>query len=353
MSLVPSNVPTGVAPSGPTIGFGATSTDPAVLAKLRDQILRFNELTNKGNKTKEEDDEEQRLATSLAEQGVWLDVATVAKLLKGTTLDPAKVRDAGLGQTDPTKVNVSDALNGVLNTNRSVSVKSDVVSDTKRTTTEYVDLPTPDEFLDNFDNAFQMYLNGLVQSGAIRPEVATFVQSMKAEIFGDYLREQTKQLLAGNPLFRVTGTNADEKLIGTRRGVYSQDVSQQRGTEQTSQTDKTTGANGGMSPADIAAAAARGEDTSQSAAGQAIDQASALNETRTTDRTSQDTLDQQNAIIQRNKLAVVANLSPLDFLNTGATAQRLNFLFAGQKGSAVRARETATGPDASGYARRV
>ncbi len=342
-------------PAPPSNGDAVNATpypnDTTDVAEIRKQFLRWAELQHKGNKTGDEQDEQQNLANYLAEHGVLGDPSVLKAVLEGTAYDAKKVRDELLGQTDPNTVNVNDALNGVLNTNRSVSTKSNTVSNTKRTTAEYVDLPTPDEFLDDFDNAFQMHLNGLVQSGAISSEVSTFIaQNMKGQIFGDYLREQTSQLLKGNPLYRVVGTNAEEKLIGSRRGPFSQDQTQQNGTEQINQTDNTAGTQGGLSPADAAAAAARGKNTS---AGQAVSQASNLNETRISDQTSQDTLDTTNAIVQRNKLGVVANLSPLDYLKNGAAAQRLNFLYAGKKGTAVRERETATGPDSSGYARRI
>lgn len=298
--------------------------------------MRFLELAAKGSKTDAELQEELGLATSLANQGLAAPNNTALKdLLKGTAYDPAKVGPLLLGNVDPTQTDINAILSGALNTRSTVNTKSNVVTNTQRTTTNYVDLPTPEEFLDDFNNAFAMHIQGLAKTGAVRPEVAAFAANeLKTQLFGDYLRAQTAQLLNGNPLYRVVGLNPDAKLLGTRPGDQSQTTAQQQSTTQSSQSQTSA-----------PAAASSGQG--------AAAYTSTLDETTNAARNDVQNDVNNEAVVQRNKLGVVANLSPLDFLKDQATAQRLNFLYGGQKGAAVREARTAAGQDFSGAARRI
>ena len=231
------------------------------------------------------------------------------------------------------------SLAGVLGSTFSENINRNVKStqETNRLTRTYVDLPTPEEFLDNFTNAYNIHITNLAQSGAIRPEVAAFAREMQQQVFGEYLTEQTARMMRGEPLWKVVGANAEEKLLGARAGQSAAEAS--RGTQQSttvsSRTDKTTGVAPSVTPA-----------------GQALDQSTSGTTTEQQTQASEDTLNATEAIMSRNNLAYVANLAPLDFFKDKATAQRLNFLFAGQKGTAVAQRENALGGTYAG-ARRV
>lgn len=232
-------------------------------------------------------------------------------------------------------------IGGYLSSSFSERTNRNITSNTqtKQTTREYVDLPTPEEFLDDFTNAYNIHITGLVQSGAIRPEVAAFAREMQNEIFGEYLREQTKRMLSGEPLWKVVGLNADEKVLGARQGdSYARDsTSNLVSKDQTSRSETTTG----------------GASGATTGAGQAVEGASESGTSEYTEnRRDTDVVDESEYLVSRNRLTYVANLAPLDFMKGGASAQRLNFLYAAQKGTAQRAAQTATGGDYAG-ARRI
>ena len=232
------------------------------------------------------------------------------------------------------------SLAGVLSNTFSENINRNVVSsqETNRLTRTYVDLPTPQEFLDNFTNAYNIHITSLAQSGAIRPEVAAFAREMQQQVFGEYLTEQTARMMRGEPLWKIAGANAEEKLIGARAGQSAAEQTQgtQQSTTVSSRTDKQTGTAPSVTPA-----------------GQALDQSTSEAGTTTEQQTqaSTDVLNASEAIMSRNNLAYVANLAPLDFFKDKATAQRLNFLYAGQKGTAQAQRDNAQGGTFAGVRR--
>ncbi len=231
-------------------------------------------------------------------------------------------------------------LSQLLNSTFTENVRRNTTSsqETNRVSRTYVDLPTPQEFLDNFTNAFNIHITSLVQSGAIRPEVAAFSRDLQQQIFGEYLAEQTRRMMAGEPLWKVVGQNAEEKLIGTREGAS--EIQQSQGTSQSTTTSKRSETASSATP-------------STTPEGQAVESSTTSGTTNTNDTSkSQDILHATEAIMSRNNLTYVASLSPLDFFKDKATAQRLNFLYAGQKGSAQAQRENALGGEYAG-ARRV
>jgi hypothetical protein len=221
-------------------------------------------------------------------------------------------------------------LSSIFNNTISSSTRT-TKQQTQATTVEYVDLPTPEEFLSDFQNAYNIHITGLVQTGAIRPEVANFARSMLGEVFGEYLRKQTERLLQGEPLWKVVGVNPDEKLLGARPGEQTS----QRTTGTESQSTTTSGTATGA--------------PSTTAVGKAIEAGGS--ESLTTNFDAESSFNETQAIVQRNKLATVPTLAPLDFLKDSASAQRLNLLYAGYKGTAQRSADTAAGGDVGGVRR--
>lgn len=229
-------------------------------------------------------------------------------------------------------------------------------SDTKQLTTRYVDLPTPDEFLDDFENSYNIHITGLVQTGAISPAVAQFARENAGNVFGEYLREQTARLLKGEPLWRVVGQNADNQLIGRRTGEFAETETEQAENIQRniSESQSTTASGGAVTRAQEEAAARLQqqptaatqvtETAAQSPAGQAVESSTSTG-TSTEDTLSKEKsrFTQDEALVSRNRLGYVSNLAPLDFLKNSASAQRLNLLYGGQKGLAVREQQTAAG----------
>lgn len=231
---------------------------------------------------------------------------------------------------------------------------------TQQTVTNYVDMPTPAEFLDNFQNAFGMHIQGMLSSGAISQDVANFANQNQSMFLGDYMRAQIADVLKGNPLFRVVGLNPDEKLIGSRAGYGTSSNINDNSSEgfNLNRSENTAGGTNdslGNGLTTLFANEGAGVPTIGALTGGGGSGSSTLNlqdQTNMTDAEKQN-LATQEAIIQRNKLGVVANLAPLDFLKDGASAQRLNFIYAGQKGTQEREFQTSTGTSNDQAVRRV
>lgn len=213
-------------------------------------------------------------------------------------------------------------------------------TDIQQTAVQYVDLPTADEFLDDFENAYNIHITGMVQSGAINPAAAQFARENMGQIFGEYLREQTGRLLKGEPLWRVVGANADNQLVGRRTGDQSQtdEITASETTEKLNRAEQTSSSE------------TTSTTPSQTGPGAAVDSASGTESGTTSGTEFEDFFQRQRtkfaqdeAIVSRNKLGYVANLSPLDFFKDKLTSQRLNLLYGGYKGARTREQQTAAG----------
>lgn len=283
-------------------------------------------------------------------------LTTLEKARGGTPGAPGSLSDG----------NASSSFNSTFSERSTVDRRQQ--QDVQQLTSRYVDLPTADEFLDDFENAYNIHLTGLVQTGAINPAVAQFARENMSQVFGEYLREQTARLLKGEPLWRVVGQNANNQLVGRRTGEFS-DTDTQTAAEtrenfnrteatrsaggatptspaQTGQT-ATGGATGGAAPASQAPAAQSAADAAaQSTLGNVVENASGTTSGSTYEdfyQREKTRFQQDEAIVSRNRLGYVANLAPLDFFKDQATAQRLNLLYGGYKGAQVRQNQTAAG----------
>lgn len=250
------------------------------------------------------------------------------------TNNDGRIDDADLNSI----ISSSFSQSSSFNQNSKTTVSSD--QNIKQTSVEYIDLPTPEEFLDDFNNMYGVHITGLVQSGALRPEVAAFAREMQSELFGEYLRKQIDGLLKGEPLWKVVGQDAQNRLVGTRTGAQTDTLSEQqrKSSSVTGRSESST-----TTPA-----------PSQTTAGQALESGS-ISSTGTVNEdeniSERTKFDQTEAIVARNKLSYVANLAPLDFLKDSATAQRLNFLYGAQKGTAQREAQTASGRESAAVRR--
>jgi hypothetical protein len=247
---------------------------------------------------------------------------------------------------------------GNLSISTTVAGKQAEQTQARTTAVNYVDLPTPAEVLDNWDNAFQMHLNGLVQSGAISPAVAEFAKGQTGVFYGDYLREQIGRALKGEPMYKVAGLDANNQLIGARQGAYQtgQTTTEQQTAEQLQQSSSGGGSISGIALDSLLRQTTPGSSVGTSARVNAAlgggGSSLSIGSTGTESMTGTSLQSQQEAIVSRNKLMAIANLSPLDFLGKGVDATRLNMLYGGQKGTAAREGQTALGEAPAIQARR-
>ena len=326
---------------------GKLSTDQVTqLQQVTDQLNAAdpNAVTDAYNALPQE---QQQIVQHLNDQAQQQPGGNITQNKDGTvTLTPDQLAQLVQGQ-------LGNALNqggGALNINERTASNTVGSQSQKTTEVNYQELPTAEEYLNDWNTSFSAHINGLVQSGAVSSEAADFARNNSGMFYGDYVRAQISDMLKGNPLFKVSGLNPDNKLIGERQGAYSKGEFQQNQQEQYNLEQESSGQNGiGVTALQNVLRSAPGQNTGTAAAARSAAASGGagssltLNEQGTTNQTTQELNSTQEAIVQRNKLGVVANLAPLDFLNQNVSAQRINMLYEGQKGQATRAGQTATG----------
>lgn len=255
----------------------------------------------------------------------------------------------------------------------------------------YVDVPTPEEFLDDFRNGFSTYISGLRQQGGITLNQQNWFMENMDLFLGEYLGRLGEMAAQGQNIFQTVGVDGDPKFLGSREGAQSTSKLTGTTTTKTSGIDRTAGTRtearsvAGESNVDqvdsiISAlermgveitdetalrTALNGSDagTTRSAANRTTEE-SALNSSTFADerlraRTQFQTFDDETTkfntttrfsdtetlkknltenrkttedIYERPNLAVVRKLSPLDYLTEAFPAASLNLLFEGQRG---------------------
>jgi hypothetical protein len=271
----------------------------------------------------------------------------------GATTNPdgsVTIPQASIGQFIAGVLQNQGGGGGALSINEQVAAQQQGKSYQTGTAVTYQNLPTPEEYMNNWDNAFSAHVSGLRASGAISSEAADWAQSQSTMFYGNYIRAQLADALKGKPMFKLSGLNPDNKLVGTRQGTYDTSYMTDAQKSAYNMQQQSTGASGGLSTMAIdgmiraipgpqvgAAAAARSAAAS-GGGGSSLN----LSETGTSDTQNQTLQSQQEAIVQRNELGVVSALAPLDFLKDNMDAGKLNLLYEGQKGTQAASRETAT-----------
>ncbi len=82
--------------------------------------------------------------------------------------------------------------------------------------TRFVELPTPEEFMDDFQTGLAVFVAGLRKSGGITRDAAAFVLANPQQFFNDYLVFQSARIDAGEDIFQVVGATGEPIFIGER-----------------------------------------------------------------------------------------------------------------------------------------
>lgn len=229
---------------------------------------------------------------------------------------------------------------------------------TGRRETRFIDVPTPEEFLNDFQNGSTTYLRGLLSEGVVDRETVDFLMDNPDLLFDGYLADLGARAARGEDIFRVVGTENEIERLGERLGesfteeysgftrdqIYEQIVSTQKDkimeevrtqfSEQQTQTDSA----GNALPFTTEQEQQIMEETNRR-----------LNEI--TNRLVNEQIEQSGSMTQltveemiaRPKLATVFKISPLSYLQSQYTPQSLMNLAAGRRGTEQRRRDTATG----------
>jgi hypothetical protein len=87
-----------------------------------------------------------------------------------------------------------------------------------RRETRFVDIPTPEEFLDNFETAIVTQADTLRRTGAIDQATKDFMINNPGFFYADYLADLGRRAQAGEDIFRVVGLDQQPVKIGERVG---------------------------------------------------------------------------------------------------------------------------------------
>jgi hypothetical protein len=223
-----------------------------------------------------------------------------------------------------------------------------VDSQVTRTTAEqvverqYLDVTTPEEFLNTFQNALDTHLQNLTQSGQLSQAAAIWLMDHPDRIMHLYLADLGNKAAAGQPVFAPAGVTGEPQLVGTRPGAAreTQAVTTQAGltTTQraTQQTQETAGAGAAGLTYDaegnlITVPAGAGRTTISETEAETQAQQQKETEAGTTTATTEQ-------IYARPNLAQVYNPSPTAFLQTSFTPQALEQLAAEEYGQSTQER---------------
>jgi hypothetical protein len=84
--------------------------------------------------------------------------------------------------------------------------------------TRFVDVPTPEEFLNNFETAIITQADTLKRSGQIDQLTKDFMTNNPGFFFNDYIADLGRRAQAGEDIFKVVGLDQQPVRIGARPG---------------------------------------------------------------------------------------------------------------------------------------
>jgi len=192
--------------------------------------------------------------------------------------------------------------------------------------TVFVEIPTPEEFLDNWQNGFSTWIEGQLQSGQIDKNTYDYFTNNPGELLTPYLAELGRRAAAGEQIFKVVGLEGAAEKLGERFGggrieetgtvTETNKITDQELNDLINETvSRLTSSLSDGTPQDVT-------DTITSVVNQVFRQ----HQTTTTRSQFQDiarTL-QVDEIFGRPQLSTVAKLSPLDYLGGYSKSTILN-----------------------------
>ena len=183
---------------------------------------------------------------------------------------------------------------------------------------EYLDIPTPEEFLDQFSVALATHTQQLVEAGELDRDTAQWIMDNPDLLFDEYIGEMGQRAAAGEQIFEPVGLEGEPELAGVRPGRQEvRDVATTRGalTETLTQAQQT-------------AQATRGGITTPAATQRTTQEQTRLTERQRLGATFAET----EEVYTRPKLGYVYAVSPLDWLTEFKPATEITYGATREKG---------------------
>lgn len=229
---------------------------------------------------------------------------------------------------------------------------------TGRKETRYVDVPTPDEFLNDFQTSLSTYVHGLKGAGQIDQTDADFLLNDPSLLFDSYMADLGARASRGEDIFKVVGATGTPVDLGTRAGdssieeysgmtrdqIYERIVSTQH--DQIEENIRST-ISSGQTQTDAAGNALPFTTEQEQQVQQETDrQLNELTNNLMNEQISQsgkNIILTQEEVLSRPHLTTIFANSPLAFLQSTYDPQKLQNLVAGRRGTRQEEQQTARG----------
>ena len=86
---------------------------------------------------------------------------------------------------------------------------------------KYIDIPTPEEFMDDFQNGFATHVKAMRKSGGLSLNQARWLLDNPDMFFDEYIGELGTRAARGEQIFEPTRFDPSTNYMGTRAGDYS------------------------------------------------------------------------------------------------------------------------------------
>jgi len=211
-----------------------------------------------------------------------------------------------------------------------VQREQETVSVEQRTSRQYLEIPTPEEFLDRFETGLATHVKEQVQAGKLSRGAGLWLLDNPEVLYNDYMAELGARADKGEQIFKPVGVGgAAPEFLGTRPGAVE--------TSATEALTKATEQERSQAQQAATAVQAAGGVATQRQTTTTTEQQTAT----TAKQKELSQLEQTQEIFARPKLTAVYALSPLEFLQQRTD---LEMLYQGQRGAKRREAETATAP---------
>ncbi len=225
--------------------------------------------------------------------------------------------------------------------------------DTTITTTRFVDLPTPEEFMNDFTTGLAAYVGDLRGQGLITRDAAAFMLDNPDIFYARYLSDLSDRIDAGEDIFQVVGADGTPVRIGEREAgteeIETTGIDRERVLQEVLSNERTQ-----IEEEVIRELTSTGtvETTEQQ------QQVDAEIDRRVEERTNtlineaiqffgtENTISIEQ-IFSRPRLTSVFKISPRSFLTSTISASEAENFAAGQRGTEQARRETAEGINVS------
>jgi len=212
------------------------------------------------------------------------------------------------------------------NISQYVTRQVQTVSVEQRTSRQYLDIPTPEEFLDRFETGLATHVKAQVQAGKLSRGAGLWLLDNPDVLYSDYMADLGARAAKGEQIFKPVGVEGTPEFLGTRAGAV-----------ETSQTEEATKA---LEKAQQSATAVQAAGAGGGGGGTTQRQTTTTTQTEEQQKALSQ-LEQTQQIFARPKLNYAYAISPMEYLQQRTD---LEMLYQGQRGAKRREAETATAP---------